>query len=197
MQGALLIWGNSQTRDAEKEERLPTQRKVDQVAKITELINRAEIAISTAYQGVSMAKQTELRTLLCEAGCEMLVVKNTLLRIAAEQTGKPEYAQISDEATALVVGFDEPVAAAKALTAFIRANNDTKVAIRKAVVGGQVVDEAYVRDLATLPTREQLVAKLAGNLVGKIAELSGLLVATQREFAGLVEARAKQLESAA
>jgi len=60
-----------------------------------------------------------------------------------------------------------------------------------------VVDEAYVRDLATLPSREQLVATLAGNLVGKIAELSGLLVATQREFAGLLEARAKQLEGAA
>ena len=60
-----------------------------------------------------------------------------------------------------------------------------------------MVDEAYVRDLATLPTKEQLVAKIAGNLVAKIAELSGLLVATQREFAGLLEARAKQLESAA
>ncbi len=175
---------------------MPTQRKVDQVAQISDLISRAEIAISTAYQGVSMAKQIELRTQLREAGAEMLVVKNTLLRIAAEQTGKPEYAQLSEQATALVVGFDEPVSAAKALTAFIRANVDTKVAIRNAVVGGQLVDEAYVRDLATLPTREQLVAKLAGNLVGKIAELSGLLVATQREFAGLLEARAKQLEAA-
>ncbi len=175
---------------------MPTQRKIDQVAQISELINRAEIAISTAYQGVSMAKQVELRTQLREAGAEMLVVKNTLLRIAAEQTGKLEYAQISDEATALVVGFGEPVAAAKALTAFIRANADTKVAIRKAVVGGQVVNEAYVRDLATLPTREQLVSTLAGNLVSKIAELSGLLVATQRQFAGLLEARAKQLEAA-
>ncbi len=183
--------------DAMKEERLPTQRKVDQVAAISALISRAEIAISTAYQGVSMAKQVELRTQLREAGAEMMVVKNTLLRIAAEQTGKLEFAQISDGATALVVGFDEPVAAAKALTAFIRANADTKVAIRKAVVGGQVVDEAYVRDLATLPTKEQLVAKIAGNLVAKIAELSGLLVATQREFAGLLEARAKQMESAA
>lgn len=175
---------------------MPTQRKVDQVARIAALIDRAEIAISTAYQGVPMAKQIELRSQLREAGVEMLVVKNTLLRIAAEQSGRPEYAQISDEATALVVGFDEPVSAAKELTAFIRANTDTKVAIRKAIVSGQVVDESYVRDLATLPSKEELVSKLAGNLVGKIAELSGLLVATQREFAGLLEARAKQLEAA-
>ena len=59
------------------------------------------------------------------------------------------------------------------------------------------MDEAYVRDLATLPSREQLIARLAGNVVGKISELSGLLVATQRQFAGLIEARAKQLEGAA
>jgi len=179
-----------------KEEPLPTQRKVEQVAEISELISRAEIAISTAYQGVPMAKQVELRQQLRDAGAHMMVVKNTLLRIAAEQIGKPEFGQLGEEGTALVVGFDEPVAAAKALTAFIRANNDTKVAIRRAVVGGQLVSEAYVRDLATLPSREQLVATLAGNLVGKIAELSGLLVATQREFAGLIEARAKQLEVA-
>ncbi|MDO9443883.1 MAG: 50S ribosomal protein L10, partial [Dehalococcoidia bacterium] len=68
--------------------------------------------------------------------------------------------------------------------------------IGKAVVDGVLVDEAYIRDLATLPTKEELVAKLAGNLVGKIAEFSGLLVATQRKFVGLVEARAKQLEEA-
>ena len=176
---------------------MPTQRKVEQVARIADLIDRAAITISTAYQGVPMAKQLELRQQLRDAGAEMMVVKNTLLRIAAEQLGKPEYAQISEEATALVIGFDEPVAAAKALTAFIRANADTKVAIRKAVVSGQVVDEAYVRDLATLPSKEQLVARLAGNVVGKIGEFAGLLLATQRKFAGLIEALAKQLEEAA
>ena len=176
---------------------MPTQRKIDQVAEITQLIDRAEIAISTAYQGVSMPKQVELRQQLRDAGAEMMVVKNTLLRRAAEQAGKPQFADLADGPTALVVGFDEPVAAAKALTAFIRANDQTKIGIRKAIIGGTLVDEAYVRDLATLPSKEQLVARLAGNVVGKIAEFSGLLVATQRKFAGLIEARAKQLEEAA
>ena len=54
-----------------------------------------------------------------------------------------------------------------------------------------------VRDLATLPSREQLAARLAGNVVGKMTEFAGLLQATQRKFAGLIEARAKQLEGAA
>ena len=175
---------------------MPTTKKVEQVAEIRALIERAEIAISTAYQGVSMAKQIELRQQLRDAGAQMVVVKNTLLKIAAASIGKPEFGELAEGATAIVIGFDEPVGPAKALTAFIRANDPTNVAIRRAVVGGALVDEAYVRDLATLPSREQLAARLAGNVVAKISEFSGLLVATQRKFAGLIEARAKQLEAA-
>jgi large subunit ribosomal protein L10 len=181
----------------EKEERLPTPRKVAQVAQLEEVLKRAEIAISAAYQGEPMARQVALRGQLREAGAEMHVVKNTLLRIAANNIGHPEYAELADEATALVVGFDEPVSAAKALTAFMRSAPDTRVTIRRAVVGGLVVDETYVRDLATLPSQDELVAKIAGNLVGKMAEFAGLLQAVQRDFVGLIEARAVQLEEQA
>jgi large subunit ribosomal protein L10 len=173
---------------------MPTPKKVEQVAVLVDVIGRAEIAISAQYQGVSMAKQTELRARLREAGAEMHVVKNTLLRIAAEQAGRPNFVELADGPTAIIVGFDEPVAPSKALVEYLRVNADSKVQIRRAVIGDEVVDEAYVRQLATLPSKEELVAKLAGNLVGKIAEFSGLLVATQRKFVGLVEARAKQLE---
>ncbi len=176
---------------------MPTPRKVAQVAHIESVLSRAEIAISAAYQGEPMARQVQLRSQLREAGAEMHVVKNTLLRIAANNIGRPEYADLAEEATAIVVGFDEPVSAAKALTSFIRSAPDSRVTIRRAVVGGIVVDEAYVRDLATLPSQEELVAKVAGNLVGKIAEFSGLLQAVQRDFVGLVEARAVQLEEQA
>src|SRR5690606_33041111 len=99
--------------------------------------------------------------------------------------------------TAIIVGYDEPVAPSNALVEYLRANADSKVEIRRAVVGGEVADEAYVRQLATLPSEAELVAKLAGNLVGKVAEFNGLLVATQCKFVGLVEARAKQLEESA
>ena len=182
---------------SKKEERLPTPRKVAQVSQLEGVLSRAEIAISAAYQGEPMARQVALRSQLREAGAEMHVVKNTLLRIAANNIGRPEYAELAEEATAIVVGYDEPVSAAKALTAFLRAAPDTRVTIRRAVVGGVVVDEAYVRELATLPSQEELVAKLAGNLVGKVQEFAGLLQAVQREFVGLIEARAAQLEEQA
>lgn len=177
-----------------EEERMPTPRKVEQVAALEDVISRAEIAISAQYQGVAMDQQVELRSRLRDVGAEMHVVKNTLLRIAAERAGRPEFVELADGPTAIIVGFDEPIAAPKALVAYLRDHADSKIQIRRAVLGGEVVDEAYVRQLATLPSREELVAKLAGNLVAKIAEFSGLLVATQRQFVGLVEARAKQLE---
>jgi len=173
---------------------MPTPRKVEQVAALVDVISRAEIAISAQYQGVAMSQQVELRNRLREAGAEMHVVKNTLLRIAAERAGKPEFADLAEGPTAIIVGFDEPVAPSKALVNYLKDHADSKVQIRRAVVGDEVVSEAYIRDLATLPTKDELVAKLAGNLVGKIAEFSGLLVATQRKFVGLVEARAVQLE---
>ncbi len=175
---------------------MPTPRKEAQVAALVDVLGRAEVAIAAGYQGVSMAKQNELRRRLQEAGAEMHVVKNTLLRLAAEQSGRPEFAQLADGPTAIIVGFDEPVAPSKAIVGYLRENADSKVFIRNGYIEGHIVDERYIRDLATLPSREELVARLAGNLVGKVAEFSGLLVATQRKFVGLVEARAKQLESA-
>ena len=173
---------------------MPTPRKVEQVAELVDVIGRAEIAISAQYQGVSMAQQVELRNRLREAGAEMHVVKNTLLRIAAEQAGKPHFVELAEGPTAIIVGYDEPVAPSKAIVQYMKDHADSKVQIRRAVVGEELVSEDYVRQLATLPSKDELVAKLAGNLVGKIAEFNGLLVATQRKFVGLVEARAKQLE---
>lgn len=177
-----------------KEERLPTERKVAQVGELTELIRDAEIAISTAYQGISVAEQVELRATLIEAGAQMRVVKNTLLRIAARDAGLDQFGALADGPTALVVGRDEPVSAAKALSDYLKAHPNSPVKIRSAVVSGMLVDAAYVEDLATVPPREVLLGRLAGNLIGQLTQFLGLIQATTRDFAGLIEARAVQLE---
>lgn len=180
-----------------KEERLPTERKVAQVGELTELIRDAEIAISTAYQGISVAEQVELRAALSDAGAQMRVVKNTLLRIAARNAGLDQFVALADGPTALVVGRDEPISAAKALAGYLRAHPNSPVKIRSAVVSGVLVDAAYVEDLATVPPRDELLGRLAGNLIGQLTQFLGLIQATTRDFAGLVEARAVQLEGAA
>ena len=173
---------------------MATERKIAQVAELTELIKGSEIAISTDLRGVSVAEQTRLRHHFTEAGVGLKVVKNTLLRRAAGEAGREVFAELADGSTALVTHPDDPVAAAKAAVEYRRDNADTRFLVRSAVVNDMLVDAAYIEDLATVPPREQLVARIAGGLTGKIVELAMLLQASTQELAGLLDARAKQLE---
>jgi large subunit ribosomal protein L10 len=180
---------------ADKEVPLPTERKVTQVAELSALLSDAEIAIAASYQGMLVSEQTQLRQLLSGEGVQMRVVKNTLLRLAATQAGREQFAELAEGPTALVVAKDDPVAAARLVQQYRREHAGTRFEVRKAVMGDLVVDAAYVEDLASVPPREVLVAKIAGGLTSKIAELAGLLQATTREFASLIDARAQQLET--
>ncbi len=173
---------------------MPTERKVAQVTELRDLIREVQIAISTAYQGISVGEQVELRRELTAVGAEMRVVKNTLLRIAAKDEGLDAFSELAQGATALVFSRDDIVAPARVLTAYLQAHPASPVAVRSAVVEGLLVDAAYVEDLATVPPRDELLARIAGGVVGPLVELVGLLQATAREFAGLIEARAVQLE---
>ena len=176
---------------------MPTAKKVQQVAELKDRIGRAEIAIATSYQHVAVAEQVALRRVIREAGAEMRVVKNTLWKLAAADAGLEQFAELVDGPTAVVFGYEEPVAPARALATYLREHAGSSFEIRRAIVDGELVDAAYVEDLATVPPRDELLARIAGGLVGKIRELMQLLDATTREFAGLVEARASQLEDEA
>ncbi len=176
---------------------MPTERKIALVQELSELISDAEIAIATSYQGIGVADQTELRSAMREADVRFRVVKNTLLLLAADDAGLQQFRQLADGPTALVVGTGEPVTAARVINDYINAHPGTPVAIRNAIVSGELVDAGYVQGLATVPPRDELLARIAGGLVGQVTQLLGLLQGTTRNFAALVEARAQQLETEA
>jgi large subunit ribosomal protein L10 len=168
---------------------------MDQVAELRALLADAELAIAASYQGMRVADQMELRRRLAGAPAQLRVVKNTLLRRAAAELGREDYASLAEGPTALVVTKADPVATARLLAQYRREHANTPFRVQRAVLGATLVDGAYVEDLATVPPREELIARIAGGLVSKIAELAGLLQATTREFAGLIDARASQLEA--
>jgi len=172
---------------------VPTERKVQQVADLVDRISRAEVAIAASFSSESVSNQTALRQAMSNSSVEVKVIKNTLLRRAAAEAGKPLYSELADGPTAIAFAYDEPITAIKALVAYLDTLQDTNFAIRNGIYEDQVVDAAYIQELATLPSKEELLARLAGNLVGKISELASLLTATQRDFVGLIEARANQL----
>ena len=172
---------------------LPTQHKIDQVADLTAHPRPAEIAIGTSYQGLTVAELTALRRQLNAAGVQVRVVKNTLLRRAATEAGNADFGQLAQQDTAIIVGSDV-VETARLVATYRREHANSPFAIRNAVVSGDLVDAAYVEDLSTVPPRDELIARIAGGLTGKIREFAGLLQATTRDFAGLIDARATQLE---
>ncbi len=176
---------------------MATERKREQVALLEERLNRAEVTIGLDYRGLSVGDMQQLRRALrAEAPeTELRVVKNTLWRLAAENAGEPEAAGLTQEATALLFGFGELTEAPKALQKYLR---DTRselpihgVYFESGLAAGGVVDE-----LAAIPGRAELMAKVAGGLNNPIAGLAGALSAVFRDVAAIVEARAEQLAEA-
>jgi large subunit ribosomal protein L10 len=175
---------------------VPTARKEELVGELQDLVSRSTIAISANYRGMTVADMTALRRRMRETGVELRVVKNTLLRMAAERGGKPELFQIIDGPTALIFGFDEPRKPAAAVNDFIRTAR-SPLTLTGVFFDGQAMPATGVAELANLPTKDQLLSQLMGDLQSPLSTLAGLLQGTLREFAGLIEARSGQMEEPA
>ncbi len=187
---------------------MPTEKKVETVEELRERIERAEIAIAAEYRGLRVAEMVELhRAMRDAADTEMRVVKNRLFKIAAEAAKRPEMAELVDGPTAVIFGYGDVSAPAKAASEYKKsARND--FTMRLGVMGTQVLTAADLDDLATLPSQPELVAKLAGALQGPVAQFAGLLNNLKPHgpvrllndsvttLAGLLDARAEQLEGA-
>jgi large subunit ribosomal protein L10 len=172
---------------------MPTAKKEADVSELQEMVSRSVVAISTSYRGMSVSDMTTMRRRMREAGVDVRVVKNTLLRIAAERAGKPDLFQIVDGPTALIFGYDDIASPARAINDYVRTARNT-LTITGAYLDGQVMKAAEVTDLATLPTKEQMIATFVGSMQSPIATFSGLITGVVRQFAGLINARAEQLE---
>jgi len=165
------------------------------LAEIQDRMERASIAISADYRGLTVAQLTDLRRAMRPAGAEVNIVKNTLAVMAAKAAGRENMAEIVQGPTALAIGFDDPIAPVKALTEHLRARR-LNVEIHGGWLEGKVLSRAEVESLATMPPKEQLIADVVGKLQSPLYNFAGLLQSTIRNFAGLVDSRANQLEAA-
>jgi large subunit ribosomal protein L10 len=185
---------------------MPRPEKVRAVEELKERLQRASLAISTGFTGMTVAEMNELRRRLRQAGLEFKVVKNTLLRLAAEQAGRPQVMQVVEGPTAIAFAYGDPVEAARALDEYARTAPAAFV-VRGAVMDGTVLRPEDLKELVALPPRPQLLAEVAGRLQSPLAALVGLLEAPFQELSlclqsllgelpALIEARAQQLEQA-
>ncbi len=174
---------------------MPTEKKSQEIVEITDMLSRSSVVISADFRGLNVASVTQLRRQLREAGLVMRVVKNTLFLRAVDALGKPELAELAEGPTALVVGFDDPLAPVKMVVEYQRTARNS-FAARKALFEGQIIEASQLPALASLPPKEVMIAEFAGALQSPIANLVSLLQATVQEFSGLIDSRASQMDSA-
>jgi large subunit ribosomal protein L10 len=175
---------------------MPTEKKIQAVQEMTDSLSRSSVLIGADYRGLRVSESTALRRTLRDAGLEMHVIKNTLFLRAAEAAGIAAAGELAEGPTALIIGFDDPIAPIKTVVEYQRTARNAFVA-RKAYLDGQIYAGNRLSDLASLPGKDQLIAEVAGGLQSPISTFSYLLSATIQEFSGLLDARTGQLEGAA
>lgn len=173
---------------------MPTERKIQQVAELEERLQRAVITIGLDYRGLSVGQMRDLRLVLreLEPSMELRVIKNSMLRRAADNAGQSGVAEIAHEATALLFGFEDQVNPPKALSKFMRESR-LEIVVHGGYMDGAVISAAEVSELATTPSRLELMAKIAGGLSSPITGIAASLNSIIREIAAVIEARADQL----
>ncbi|HEX5437357.1 MAG TPA: 50S ribosomal protein L10 [Gemmatimonadaceae bacterium] len=166
--------------------------KEEIVTELADKIKSAKALYYTDFTGLNVKHMTELRRRFRRAGVEYVVVKNTLALRAAAQSGLAE--ERLRGPTGVVIGMD-PVTAAKVLDEFAR-ENEQKPGVKGGVLDGKVIEPAQVKQLATLPSREQMLSQLAGGFQSPMAGFVGALNGLLSMFTGALEALRAQREGA-
>jgi large subunit ribosomal protein L10 len=174
-------------------------KRTDKDAFIGELQQKLEGARAfylTDFTGLNVKQMTQFRARLRRQGVDYVVVKNTLAQRALEGLDVPDVASFFTGPTGVVIGRDDAVAAAKALTDFAREFGD-RPAVKVGVVEKREFGPDQVKRLAELPPREVLLAQLAGGLNAPLARLAGGMNELLARFARTLDALRQQKEGAA
>lgn len=166
------------------------ESKKAQVAEITEVLKNAATGVLVDYRGLTVDEDTKLRNQLREAGVNYFVVKNTLLRLAANQVGLEELDSMLHGPTALAVS-EDPVAPAKILFDYAKQND--KMEIKTGFMDGKVMSMDELTTLAKTPSKETLIAKIMGSLnapASNLVRLLNTIVEGGEEIADLIAKKA-------
>ena len=159
------------------------EAKVQVVEEIKSKIQDAKSVVLVKFSGLSVAEDTELRREFRKNNVEYKVLKNTLVRRAFNDLGVTDFDEDLNGPTSVAFGADE-TGAAKVIVEAAKKYQD-KVSVKSAFVDGGKVDVKGVMELASMPSKEELIAKMLGSMQAPIANFVGVLSAMPR---GLVVA---------
>ena len=151
------------------------------ISEVTSLAAKAQTLVIAEYRGITVADMTKLRTTARDSGVTLSVLKNTLARRAVAGSG---FEVVSDQMTGpLIYSFSvDAVAAAKVVAEFAKTND--KLVIRGGAYGGKALDVNGVKQLASIPSKEVLLAQLLGLMQSPISRTARVLAALAEQRGG-------------
>jgi len=149
----------------------------------------SQVAIFADYRGLTVAEATKLRRQLRDADCELKIAKNTMTILATKALDVEGAEEYLKGPVAIAFGKD-PVTPAKIMSEFIRETK--RMEIKAGVLEGKVIDAAGVMNLANLPSREVLLAKVLGGMQSPMYGFAGSLHGLLRNFVYALEGVRKQ-----
>lgn len=159
----------------------PRPEKVALVGEVRERLTGSDAALLTEYRGLKVADLARLRQTLGQVGAEYKIYKNTLVRFAAADLGLDGLDGLLEGPTAIAFVKGDASEVAKVLREFARTN--PALVVKGGVLGRATLSAGQAAQLAELPSREVLLARLAGSLAAPMRQLAGLLQALPRNLA--------------
>lgn len=162
------------------------ETKQRDLAALTESLQNSKSAMVVSFKGLSVTKDQEFRNSLREAGAKYQVVKNTLARIAVKGT---DFEQATDHfkgVTAIAWTDQDPVVLSKAVSKFMKENADIYT-FKTGVVDGKLVDLKQVAEIASLPSKEELISKLLFVINAQAQRLVTVINAVPRDLAVVIK----------
>lgn len=172
---------------------MPTEKKAEHIDKLENEFSKASIGILTDYRGLKTSEIDVLRRKLQDTGGDYKVVKNTLARIAAEKINRTDLNSYLEGPTAVAFGYDDVTQLAKAFADHVKAAKLT-VEIKGGFLSDRLLTATDVNELATLPSKEVLLAKIVGGLKSPLYGLASVLNAPIQGLHNVLDARIKQME---
>jgi large subunit ribosomal protein L10 len=171
---------------------LTRNEKEQLLQEYTEGLAKAPHAFLLGYQGIKVTQVTELRARVRQSGGEYVVVKNTLALRAIDSQALQQLKEHFVGPTAVVFSQTDPVAVAKALTDY--AKDVPAVKFKAGMVEGRAIAADQIKDIASLPSREELIAKLLFLLQSPVVRFARVLAAVPQSFVTVLDQVRKKKE---
>ena len=169
------------------------EKKEQMIDELASSLSRCTIAVATDYRGLTAKEMVQLRRRLTESGIEYRVIKNTLTRFAAERAGKNQLETLLTGPVAIAFGYDDVIKPAQILREHIRSAGSV-LKIKGGILGDKMLTAEDVANLAAMPSKDILLARLVGQLNAPLQALHNVLSAPLRGLLNVMQARIKQVE---